>query len=184
SILDDKGKERFYGSKGQLFLPGTWHRIVIALFLILGMPPLLYRTVKLGTRVVRRYRRVLERQLPRTRLLHALERLRKGLSETDPRDFFIQVTRVLRDYFSGRLQLQAHTATTLELEHLLPERLSQFCLQPDAENLSERVVALFKKADGIKFGGRGATENEMIETIDQASEICGSVEEVVQSVEL
>ena len=183
SILEDKGEEKPAGQKGQLLLPGTVRMLILAALVILLMPPFLYKAFRGGLAVLKSYNALRLRKLPHSRLLRALDRLQTRMKDYDAAAFFTQITRLLREYFDGRLHIPAQTSTTLELRLLLLEALSRAHPSGEISLVTSGVIDLFQRADYVRFGGQSASPREMADVLDEVSQFVEKVEGVVKHVE-
>ena len=171
SILEDKDATRIEDPKGQLFLPGTWLTLTLWGFLLFGLPPIAIVFFRGLKKAIRQYRLTRDRQIPRNRIHRILRKLRKESGILKARSFFIILTSAVREYLTSRLNLPAETATTEELEYLLPQRISDTIL-------TKEMVSLFSKADLVKFGGISSREKEMISILDRVDRMVEKVEEL------
>jgi len=183
SILEDKGQEKPVGQKGQLLLPGTLRTLILTALAILLMPPILYKMFRAGVAVLKSYNTLKQRKLPRSRILRALDRLQSRLKDYDAVAFFTQVTRLLREYFDGRLHIPAETSTTLELQLLLPEALSRVRPSDEIRLVTSGVIDLFHRADYVRFGGQSASQGEMADVLEEVLQFVDNIEGVVEHVE-
>jgi hypothetical protein len=183
SILQGKGDDRLRPLRGQLVLPGTWLKIALALVLIFSMPPFLYLFIRFLLKIFGEYKLARFRILPKFRVSRALKRLGRELAELDPRRFFLRLTRALRNYLTARLAFPADKATTLEIDSLLPVKLPGALPSDRTHTLQEEIVALFRRADHVKFGGLDSTKEEMAGALKKAEGIIVAIEKVEENVE-
>jgi hypothetical protein len=183
SILEDKGEKKLIGQKGQLLLPGTVRTLLLAAFGLLLFPPIVLKLYRGVLAVMKSYRIFRQRRLPHSRIMHALNRLIRRLSECDPPVFFTQISKLLREYISGRLNIPALTSTTLELQVILPQALSQEQPSEQTRAVASDIIALLRRADYVRFGGRSASEEEMEEALHEVTSFVEKVEGVIQRVE-
>ncbi len=183
SILEDKEQEKPAGQKGQLLLPGTVRTVILTALGVLLMPPILYKLIRGGLSVLKRYNKLRQRKLPRSRILRALDRLQARLKDHDAAAFFTQVAGLLREYLNGRLHIPAETSTTLELRLLLPEALSRAHPSGEIRLVTSGVIDLFQRADYVRFGGQSASQREMADVLDEVFQFVDNIEGVVAHVE-
>ncbi len=183
SILEDKGEQKLVGPKGQLLLPGTIRMLILTAIGVLFVPPILLRLLKGAFAFLRRYQMYRQRKQPYSRLLHALNRLMKKLSDCDCGVFFTQISRLLREYISRRLDIPALTSTTLELQRLLPQALDRAQPSEQIGSVASNLIALLRRADYVRFGGQSASQIEMEEAVNEVSLYAERIEGVIQRVE-
>ena len=171
SILDDKGSDRIESLKDQMILTGTWLSLGLGVFLLIVLPFLVMLLYRFSGGMMKRYRTTRDRRLPRSRILRILRQLSRLLDKLDPRTFFIRISAAMRQYLVGRWDLPALTATTSELERLLPEKIPN-------PGLHRELVALFNRADLVKFGGAVSEDTEMRSIISRAGELVQRMEEI------
>lgn len=88
-------------------------------------------------------------KLPYRRLRKSLIRLSRNLKVMSPRDFYIELHTVLRNYFSGKTGMDCIAATTFEIERILG-RISE-----DSET-TRKLTEVFHFGDKVKFAGQTA----------------------------
>lgn len=168
SILDSN-EQGLVPSRDQLILPGTQLIIILWSLLVLSIPLLWLVIFKWGRQyfeiLIRRYRE----GLPYRRLLRSLRELTENAGTMDGRNFYITLLDLVREYLSGRIRVDARSATTRELES---------ALKKEVENPADRnfIVRLFHHGDLVKFASQPSTLKSRMDHLSQLQEVLQHIE--------
>ncbi|GAB6088732.1 hypothetical protein [Spirochaeta dissipatitropha] len=86
---------------------------------------------------------------PYRRLRKSLIKLSRNLKLMNPREFYIELHTVLRNYFSGKTGMDCIAATTFEIERILGR------ISDDSES-TRKLMEVFHYGDKVKFAGQAA----------------------------
>lgn len=168
SILDTNEQD-LVPSQSQIILPGTQMIIILWTLLLLSIPLLWLAIFKWGRQylgtLIQRYRE----GLPYRRLLRSLKELTSNAGTMDGRNFYITLLDLVRVYLSGRIQVDARSATTRELEA---------ALNKGVENPADRnfIIRLFHHGDLVKFASQPSTLKSRMDHLSQLQEVLEHIE--------
>ncbi len=168
SILDSSEQDLVSG-RDQLILPGTQLIIILWILLVFSIPLLWLMIFKWGRSyfllLIRRY----QAGLPYRRLLRNLRELTENAGTMDGRNFYIALLDLVREYLSGRIRVDARSATTKELES---------ALKKEVENPADRnfIVRLFHHGDLVKFASQPSTLKSRMDHLTQLQEVLQHIE--------
>jgi hypothetical protein len=168
SILDSNQQD-LVPSRDQLILPGTQLIIILWSLLVLSVPLLWLVIFRWGRQyfalLIARYRE----GLPYRRLTKNLRDLTENAGAMDGRNFYITLLDLVREYLSGRIRVDARSATTRELE---------FALKKEVENPADRnfIVRLFHHGDLVKFASQPSTLKSRMDHLSQLQEVLEHIE--------
>jgi hypothetical protein len=175
SILDDKKIALpVLQPKPQILLPGTWFTIGLLIFLIILLPYLIIMAIKLSSKLFIRVKQAALKEQPRKKILKNLKKIKHQIAEMDPRSFFNELARLLREFMHERLQLPVLPATTTEVKLILDQTYPQL---RDAKHLRD-LISFFKTADYVRFGGRPIKKKEMNSLIDTIIALVGTLDKL------
>ncbi len=170
SILEDKEITGLAPFEEQAELPGTWIILGIMIFIVLFMPYILLIAGKQLLIVFKKIQLNRKKELPGNKLRKGLRKIKHSLKKISPLTFFVQITELLREYLSDRLNLPVLTATTRELNKLLFDNVHK-------KRYTEKVVSIFRRADLIKFAGYKGRRGELSSTLDNVFNLIDIIEE-------
>jgi hypothetical protein len=156
-------------SRDQLILPGTQLIIILWSLLVLSVPLLWLVIFRWGrqyfAQLIARYRE----GLPYRRLVKSLRELTENAGAMDGRNFYIALLDLVREYLTGRIRVDARSATTRELE---------FALKKEVDNPSDRnfIVRLFHHGDLVKFASQPSTLKSRMDHLTQLQEVLEHIE--------
>ncbi|MBI9099827.1 MAG: hypothetical protein JEY91_15210 [Spirochaetaceae bacterium] len=166
--LVEEGENDLKDIRAQVMIPGSrlyFFLLTLAAFIL---PYMVYFSAK----ILIRYTILLARKYHSARPYRTLNRILKKLDTTlekiSVRDFFITLSDSLRVYLTARTGFDCKSATTSEISSLHGFGLDQ--------KLWERLVAVLKRGDMVKFGGEILTVNQMKENLDFVSSLCFEIE--------
>ena len=166
SILQE-GDTTVEGVFGPLLLPGTQLLIALLIGALLIVPPLAVLASIWLIRLIRRMLTQWNERKPLKDLNTALERLIS--SKPNSREFYIELTDILRNYLSRKLNvnIRSHTASELsaELTHMLEGVIA-------VENLAKDL----SRFDEIKFGNRRAKRQQRNSDAERVREAALAIE--------
>lgn len=140
--------------KGQLFLPGSGLILALIVGGLLGLPTLLFVSIRAGRRLLALLVARREFARPWQRLRAALLRLERPEAYGDARAFYILVCDELRHYLGDRVAPDYLTATAREFAPLTARAF------PDLPQ-ANATVEVMSFADQVKFAGAEASEETM-----------------------
>ncbi len=169
SALEAEEDPQLRGLRGQLLLPYTALRLAGIALAALGLP---LAAAALGwwlLRLLARAGKARRRRLPALRARRALGRLERLLADPDASSFYFQLSRLLKGYLSGRLEVPALSFTTAELSGRLQG-------SPLPEPVRSRLLELLQEADLVKFAGRACGRQERLASLGAAREVVDHIE--------
>jgi hypothetical protein len=160
-IRDIKGPESLPRNYRQLIL---WGSIAMAVALLLGGLYYVYRRRKAGKGLLPK--REEPQRPPHEVALQALNDLKASslLAEGRVKEYYIQVSEIIRRYIEGRYFIIALELTT----HELIENLRAADVEP---GIVQRINEFLDSCDLVKFAKYQPTENENGEIVERAIEI-------------
>ena len=171
SVRAREAEPGFRPLRGQLLLPLTGLRLTLSVLVLIGAPAGLALLGAWAARVLRRLRELRRRRRPAQRARSALQRLERGLEESETRELFVDLSQVLKRYLAERLEVPTSSATTAEIDGLLDGA-------GVAPALSGRVQEVLRAADTVKFSGRAGRRSAARSSLNKVREIVSRVEEL------
>lgn len=145
----------------QALLPGTQAFVTVIAVALLLFPTLVILLWRGGRR---RFSRLLEsyrENRPYRRARRRLKALTQELGALEAREFYIELTNLLREYMAQRLDSRFLSSTTREL----PELLAASGLSPTS---AQEAVEVYRQADMVKFARHSSSlerRNEDLERV-------------------
>lgn len=166
--LVEEGENDLKGLRSQVLIPGSRLYFFILVLGVFVLPYLFYFLMK----ILIRYIIILVRKYHSARPYRALNRILKrldcNLEKISVRDYFITLSDALRIYLSARTGIDCKSATTSEIS-----RLHSFGLDQSHWN---RLVAVLKRGDMVKFGGEVFSHKQMKDNLGFVISICMEIE--------
>lgn len=166
--LIEKGNNIIAGPRGQLLIPGTRTFLLILLALLVLIPVVTFggvtRLIFLVKKMLQEYKegrawRVLQR---------SLEDLRRDMAILDSADFYDQMIAGVKTYLSLRLAVDLSSATSMEVEDLLREKLSP--------RRRDFLSKLFNYSDLVRFAHKKAPLIDRRSQIEEVEDLAKSIE--------
>jgi hypothetical protein len=170
SILEEQ-QEEFYGLKDQLLLPGTRIALGILVVVLFFGPIFIFGFAGRIRRAMGRLLSTRRGRKPYKRLGKAVKELREQQAHMSSKRFYIILSDELRRFLTDRTGEDFISITTSELQKQLALELPG----EDQERL-DRIAAMQRKSDQIKFGGANASKKEREADVDTVLDIAGEVE--------
>ena len=157
--VDTLHPDKFFGPKPIHEISITWEDIAnivyssIALLALIGLGIYLYRRYKDNKPIIRKIK--IEPKLPPHQLaLKEIDRIKadKNLRNTNPKEYYTELTDVLRNYMEERFGFNAMEMTSNEIIDKLVEN-------NDKESVKD-LMELFQTADLVKFAKHSPLMNE------------------------
>lgn len=168
SILNSN-EQQLVPSRDQLILPGTQLTIILWSLLVLSIPLLWLIIFRWGRQYFVRLIAKYKEGLPYRRLQRSLKDLTENAGAIDGRNFYIALLDLVREYLSGRLNIDARSATTRELESALKKEVDN----PADQNF---IVRLFHHGDLVKFASQPSTLKSRMDHLTQLQEVLQHIE--------
>ncbi len=168
SILNNNDQD-LVTSRNQIIVPGTQFFVIVWVLLLMSLPLLWLPIFRWGrqylTRIMARYREA----LPYRRLTRSLKDLTTNAGTMDGRNFYIALLDLVREYLSGRIQVDARSSTTRELEA---------ALKKDVRNQADRnfIIQLFHHGDLVKFASQPSTLKSRMDHLSKLGEVLEHIE--------
>jgi hypothetical protein len=176
TVRDREPEPAFRPLRGQLLLPYTRLRLMLAAVVTVGTPVGLAFLGLWGARAVRTLAELRRRRRPARRARAALGRLEQHLESAEAKELFVDLSRILKRYVAERLEVAAVSATTAEIEGLLvPAGV------PEPVVLEIRDV--LRTADRAKFSGMSARRSTAQSSLRRIDRIVSAVEQLEESEE-
>ncbi|MFP4408998.1 MAG: hypothetical protein ACLFPW_10810 [Spirochaetaceae bacterium] len=165
--VDSVGEEReltLQQPRSQALLPGSQLLVTIVATALLLLPTVTVLAWRGGRRRISRLLGVYRENRPYRRARRRLKSLRQEMPALDGRSFYIEATKLLREYMAQRIDSALLSSTTREL----PERFRSMKLPAE---LSDELISVYRYADMVKFARQKTSldrRNEDLERIAQA----------------
>lgn len=156
--------------RGQAAVPGTAWWVALQAALLAAAPAAALLAWSKGRPAWRRRRQRRREGLPYRRLQRGLHAAGAAIENLDVREFYTRVMRDLRLYLSDRMRVGALAATSAELEALLGARVHH-------RESVDRVVALFRRGDRVKFAGETCSLQVRMGDLHQVEEAMRHIEQ-------
>ncbi|MBN2657202.1 MAG: hypothetical protein JXR86_09095 [Spirochaetales bacterium] len=166
--LVEEGESDLRGLRPQVMIPGSRLMFFLLILAVFVLPYLFYFLIRLMIRSIIMIIGKYHSARPFRALNRTLKRLDAALDKTGVRDIYIALTDSLRIYLTARTGFDCVSATTSEIA-----RLHGFGLD---QTLWERMVAVLKQGDMVKFGGETLSRDEMKENLDFVLNLCQEIE--------
>ncbi len=150
--------------RSQALLPGTQLLVTLVASALLLLPTATVLLWRGGRRRIARIIGSYRENRPYRRARSRLKSLRQEMASLDGRSFYIEATKLLREYMAQRVHSELLSSTTREL----PERFREVKLPVD---LAEELLSVYRYADMVKFARQKTSldrRNEDLERIAQA----------------
>ncbi len=177
SVLKDTGDTQLGLFKGELFLPGTTYSILLFILVIIGVPVVLV----LGYVYLKRFvRYTLFRVKSRRPFLYArvyLAKLNKNLERLGRKEFYSELSMVLKNYLSMKYRRKFDVLTTREMKDEIDRLINDVAI-------NKEIIKLLDTSDRVKFQGISSTKEEMAKSLKIVNDIIKKIEEFAPIVEL
>jgi len=173
SLLTELKNSKFRGIKEQAVFPGTTLRIIgitLALVLLPFIFLFLYIKIRLWIKVITAERK---RKRPYRTVETNLKRLVGNMEKVTVKEFFIELSVIIRKYLQQKMQLPFLSYTTDEIKNALETELKN-------KSAVLELTDMLYRSDLIKFGGRKINRSEMPKYIDSVQKIIDSIERVTE----
>ena len=156
-------------SSEQIMLPGTQIVIIVTSLFMIAFLLLWLPLWKRSRRYVLKFIQRHQEGLIYRKLEKNLTDLTANAGVIDGRNFYIQLLACVREYLSGKIQMDVRVATTGELEMMLRKGL---------ENPEDRtfIINLFHHGDLVKFAAQPSTLKSRMMHLDQLREVLAHIE--------
>jgi hypothetical protein len=166
--LVEEGENDLKGLRSQVMIPGSRLYFILLALGVFILPYLFYFLLKIIIRYIIILARKYHSSRPYRTLSRILKKLDVNLEKTSVRDFFITLSDALRIYLTARTGFDCKSATTSEISTLHGFGLDQ--------SLWNRLVAVLKRGDMVKFGGEKLSHLQMKENLDFVISLCTEIE--------
>ena len=166
SLLD---QTELAAGRGQIVLPGTQLLIIFTAIFTLSLPLLVVAFIRRCRRFFIRLKERFMDQMPYRDLEKKLNALTTNAGLVDGRNFYIDLLDLVREYLSGRMQMDARVATTHELKISFDRALDN----PADRNF---LIGLFHHGDLVKFASQPSTLKSRMDHLDQLEEVLTHIE--------
>lgn len=166
--LVEEGENDLKGLRPQVMIPGSRLYFFLLTLGVFVLPYLLYFLVKLFIKYLILLARKYHSSRPYRSLSRTLKRLDSNIEKISVRDFFITLSDALRVYLTARTGFDCKSATTSEISTLHGFGLEQ--------RIWDRLVAVLKRGDMVKFGGEQLSLKQMKDNLDFVVTLCFEIE--------
>ncbi len=143
--------------RGQLLLPGTRIGMAIVLALIAMAPFLLHSLYRLLSRLLTSLKKMFRVHWPARRFRRLLKKLDEKLEIESASDWYLELSRGLRNYLSERTGCDCRSATTSEISAIIGSSTG--------EGIKDRLLTVLKVGDMVKFAGQNADMSSLKQTL-------------------
>jgi hypothetical protein len=175
SLLEERDLS-FVNSLGQMILPGTRTLLAVLGSLIIGGPILVLSVMGNVRRKLLAFLKEQKVKKPYKQFEKGLNELAEGLGTRKGKDFYIELTSVLRKYLEQRSGKTVLSITTEELDILLSNILNE-------DQLTKSMVRFMRFGDEVKFSGVDVTQERIEEDLNQVFEFGKTLEVLFQKSE-
>jgi len=166
--LVEEGENDLKGLRPQVMIPGSRLYFFLLALGVFVLPYIFYFLMKFLIRYIIILTRKYHSSRPYRNLSRILKKIDVNLEKTSVRDFFITLSDALRVYLTARTGFDCKSATTSEISTLHGFGLDQ--------GLWDRLVAVLKRGDMVKFGGEQLSLLQMKENLDFIVSLCSEIE--------
>ncbi len=143
--------------RGQLLLPGTRIGVTIVLTLIAMSPFLLHSLYRLLSRLITSLKKMFHVHRPARRFRRLLRKLNEKLGIDSASDWYLQLSRGIRNYLSERTGCDCRSATTSEISAIIGSSVGQ--------DIKDKLLQVLKVGDMVKFAGQNADMSSLKQTL-------------------
>ncbi len=166
--LVEEGENDLKGLRPQVMIPGSRLYFFLIALGVFVLPYVFYFLIKLFIKYLIVLTRKYHSSKPYRNLSRTLKKLDSNIEKISVRDFFITLSDALRIYLTARTGFDCKSATTSEISTLHGFGLEQ--------SLWDRLVAVLKRGDMVKFGGEQLSMKQMKDNLDFVMTLCFEIE--------
>lgn len=175
SLLEERDLS-FVNSLGQMILPGTRTLLAVLGSLLIGIPILVFSVMGNVRRKLLAFLREQKVKKPYKQFEKSLTELAEGLGNRPGKDFYIELTRILRKYLGQRSGKRVLSITTEELDILLHNILKE-------DQLTTKISRFMRFSDEIKFSGIDVSQERIEADLNRVFEFGKTLEVLFQNSE-